>query len=263
MQQHGGENMSSIIRPYRWLADYYDEIFSASRSPIDQARERILRGILPHVESACDLACGTGTTALKLASMGIIMYGVDLSSHMCRLAREKARCAGLTMRVLHGDMRNFRLPQTVDLITCEYDALNHVPQRSDLRKVAGAVKRALRPGGYFFFDVNNSLGFRRYWAGTVYVEKQHVVVVMRNGHNPQAARAWSDVEWFIRDGACWKRKHERVEEVCWTPEEVRQVFREAGFDRVRAWDAAPFFKDNPIVRRGCRTIYLVRMRGAE
>jgi SAM-dependent methyltransferase len=155
-------------------------------------------------------------------------------------------------------MRSFRLPQTVDLITCEYDALNHVPQRADLRRVARAVKRALRPGGYFFFDVNNTLGFKRYWTGTVWIEKPHLVLVMRNGHDLEASRAWIDIEWFIRDGTLWRRKRERVEEVCWAPDEIRSIFREAGFDSVRAWDAAPFFKGNPTFRRGYRTIYLAR-----
>ncbi|MBK5294950.1 MAG: class I SAM-dependent methyltransferase [Acidobacteriia bacterium] len=50
--------------------------------------------------SACDLACGTGTTALTLAREGIIMFVVDLSSAMCRLARQKAHRARLPLRVL-------------------------------------------------------------------------------------------------------------------------------------------------------------------
>jgi SAM-dependent methyltransferase len=249
---------SSFIRPYRWLAQYYDELFSSFRFPIDAARERVLGRILPHVETACDLACGTGTTALILARKGINVYAVDLSLLMCRLAREKARCARLPVRVLRADMRSFRLPESVDLITCEYDALNHVPRRADLRMVAKAVKRALRPGGHFFFDVNNSLGFERYWSGTVWFEKPTVALVMRNGHNRQADRAWSDIEWFIRDGACWRRRHERVEEVCWDSDEIRRIFQETGFDQLRAWDAAPFFKDNPLVGPGCRTVYLAR-----
>jgi SAM-dependent methyltransferase len=249
---------SSFIRPYRWLAQYYDELFSPSRFPIDAARERVLGQILPHVETACDLACGTGTTALNLARKGINVYAVDLSPMMCHLARKKARCARLPVSVLRADMRGFRLPEPVDLITCEYDALNHVPRKADLRMVAKAVEGALRPGGHFFFDVNNSLGFERYWSATVWIEKPTVAVVMRHGHNRQADRAWTDIEWFIRDGSCWRRHHERVEEVCWDSDEIRCIFQATGFDRLRAWDAAPFFKDNPLVGPGCRTIYLAR-----
>jgi len=249
---------TSMIRPYRELAQYYDKFFAPFRSPIDAARERVLGRILPHVETACDIACGTGTTALALALKGINMYAVDLSPLMCRLVREKAGRAHLPVRVLRADMRSFRLPETVDLITCEYDALNHVPHRADVRMVAKAVERALRPGGHFFFDVNNSLGLRRYWSGTVWIEKPGVAVVMRNGHNRQADRAWSDIEWFIRDGSCWRRRHERVEEVCWSSDEIRRIFQETGFDQLRAWDATPFFKDNPLIGPGCRTVYLAR-----
>jgi len=124
--------------------------------------------------------------------------------------------------------------------------------------VAKAVKRALRPGAHFFFDVNNSRGFERYWSGTVWHEKPTVAVVMRNGHNRQADRAWADIEWFIRDGSCWRRRHERVEEVCWDSDEICRIFQETGFDQLRAWDAAPFFRDNPLVGHGCRTVYLAR-----
>jgi SAM-dependent methyltransferase len=247
-----------MIRPYRWLAQYYDALFSSFRYPIDAARERVLDRILPDVETACDLACGTGTTALILARKGINVYAVDLSALMCRLARAKAARAHLPVHVLRADMRSFRLPEAVDLITCEYDALNHVPRRADLRMVVRAVERALRPGGHFFFDVNNSLGFERCWSGTVWIEKPSVVLVMRNGHNRQADRAWSDIEWFVRDGRCWRRRRERVEEVCWDSDEIRRVLRETGFDKLRAWDATPFFKDNPLIGPGCRTVYLAR-----
>ncbi|HSW50786.1 MAG TPA: class I SAM-dependent methyltransferase, partial [Bryobacteraceae bacterium] len=242
---------AQAVRPYRWLTQYYDEIFGTMRSPADQARERLLRRVWPKVASACDLACGTGTTALILARRGITTYAVDLSPSMCRLTRMKAARARLPLRVLQADMRSFRLPEPVDLVTCEFDALNHVPRKGDLGKVARAVARALHPGGHFFFDVNNSLGFKRYWTGAFWTEKPGVVLVTRSGHSRKADRAWCDVEWFIRQGRLWRRHSERVEEVCWDAAEIRFALQNAGFDRVRAWDAAPFFKDHPLIGPGC------------
>ena len=240
--------------PYRWLAEHYDTLFGPYRFGLDAAREHVLEPILPRVESACDLACGTGTTAVSMAGRGIKMFAVDGSPVMCRLARRKARTAGARIRVIHADMREFRLPESVDLITCEFDALNHVPQKADLALVAQAVARALKPGGYFFFDVNNRAGFKRYWQGSFWSEAPGVVAVMRNGNDAKNDKAWSDVEWFIREGTLWRRQQERVEEVCWSPAEMRG----AGFDEIRAWDATPFFRNDPMIRPGFRTFYLAR-----
>lgn len=261
-------------KPYRWLAEYYDDFFGESRAPMDLAREQILGRILPRVESACDLACGTGTAALVMARRGIKTFAVDGAPMMCRVAREKARLAGLTVKVIRADMRDFRLPEPVDLITCEFDAINHVPSKAGLVQVAAAAQRALKPGGYFYFDVNNSRGFRQYWSGTTWLEKPGVVLVLRSSHNKEADQAWADVDWFIREAAGkWRRHRERVEEVCWDAGEIERALRAAGFERIRKWDAAPFFKrvsdarqpdgrGLPLVTRGCRSIYLARKSGA-
>jgi SAM-dependent methyltransferase len=252
-----------MTKPYRWVAECYDEVFGASRAPMDAVRERLLGGILKRAESVCDLACGTGETALWFARRGLRTFAVDLSPGMVRITRRKVRAAGLPVRVIQADMRDFRLPGPVDLITCEYDAVNHVPDREDLAAVARCVARALRPGGHFCFDVNNSLGFRRYWNGPFWIETRNVCMVMRSGHNEAGDRAWSDVETFIREGRHWVRGHDRVEEVCWGGAEIRATLREAGFDRVRAWDGAICFPGNTAITRGCRTIYLAKRSNSD
>ncbi len=245
-------------RPYRWLAEYYDQLFTFHLPWFEKARQTILGRILPKVESACDLACGTGTTALELARRGIRMYGVDLSPIMCRLAREKARPHGLPLRVIHADMRNFRLPEPVDLVLCEFDALNHVPKKTDLSRVARAVARALRPNGHFYFDVNNRLAFEVVWPGAWFIEKPGVALVMHGRYERERERGVSDVEWFLREGNLWRRHHEHIEQVAWTAAEMRQTLRAAGFDRITAHDATPFFVGDPRIRPGCRTFYLAR-----
>jgi SAM-dependent methyltransferase len=260
---------TSAPQTYTLLAQYYDQFFTFHLERYRQARRRLLGEILPQVHVACDLACGTGTTALELAQRGIKVYGVDLSPTMCRIARVKVRRVrragrvGANVAIIRGDMRTFRLPEPVDLITCEFDALNHVPRKSDLGRVAIAVARALRPGGYFYFDVNNRLAFQKIWPGTSWFEKPGVVMVMRGGYDQRRDKGSTDVDWFIRQKGCWRRFRERVEQVAWTRAEVLETLRAAGFRRIRAHDATALFHGDPRIRPGCRTFYVAQRQGAE
>ncbi len=81
---------------------------------------------------------------------------------------------------------------------------------------------------------------------------------MHGGYDHERDRGWSNVEWFLQDGGCWRRHRERVEQVVWAATEMRRTLGEAGFDRVRAFDAQPFFAGDPKIRPGCRTFYLAR-----
>lgn len=245
-----------MTAPYRWLAEYYEEVFSPLVGYLDPARERLLGPLLPRIESACDLACGPGRTAVLLARKGIRMCGVDLSPGMCRAARQNARRAGVPLRVIRADMRDFRLPEPVDLVLCEFDALNHVPRKEDLGRVLRSVWRALRPGGYFYFDVNNSAQFQKIWAQTWFTETPNAVMVMHGGYNAATDSVWADVEWFLRKGRLWRRRRERVEEVCWSGQEMRSALRAAGFGTVRSWDAARLLPATVFLKKGYRTFYL-------
>ena len=245
-----------MVRPYRWLAEYYDRHITFHLAWYEAARQEILSSILPKLKSACDLACGTGTTALILAKQGVRMSGVDLSPAMCKIARHKTRRLRPPVRIIRADMREFQLALPVDLVLCEFDALNHVTRKSDLALVARAVYRALRPGGHFYFDVNNRLAFQKIWPGTWWSEKPNVAFVMHGGYDRELDRGWTNIEWFLREGRLWRRRSERIEQVCWSATEIRQTLRQAGFKRIRSWDATPFFKTDPNIKPGCRTFYL-------
>ncbi|MGD0228353.1 MAG: class I SAM-dependent methyltransferase [Terriglobia bacterium] len=248
---------------YKLLARYYDQFFTFHLEWYRHARRRLLNEILPKVRAACDLACGTGSTAVEMARRRIKVYGIDLSPTMCRLARAKARRAGANVTIIPGDMRTFRLPEPVDLITCEFDALNHVPRKSDLARVANTVARALRPGGYFYFDVNNRLAFQKIWSGMSWIEKPGVVMATRGGYDQRRDKGWTDVEWFIRQKGGWRRSRERVEQVAWTRAEVRETLSAAGFRHIRGLDAVALFPSHPGIRPRCRTFYVAQKQVAK
>lgn len=246
---------------YKWLAEHYDEVFQAHLPAIDAARREMLGARLEKAGSACDLCCGTGTTAVHFAQRGMRVYGVDLSPGMCRAAREKVRRARVDVKILRADMRDFLLPEPVDLVTCECDALNHVPEKADLERVLECVGRALKPGGHFFFDVNNGAAFKEAWPRSMFIETPGKVMVTHGGCEGGAERAWVNVEWFIREGRLWRRRREHVEEVCWSAAEMRQALQQAGFGGIRSWDAAPYFGASMLVLPGHRTFWRVQKKG--
>ena len=71
-------------RPYRYLAEHYDSIFGPFSDARDAAREAVVASILPQVHSACDLACGTGTTAVKLARDAAPFFINSVVTRGCR-----------------------------------------------------------------------------------------------------------------------------------------------------------------------------------
>lgn len=252
--------MRPIVKPaYTLLGKYYDRLMASHPKMWRGARQHILARILPRVRSVCELACGSGTTALEFARRGLRVYAVDASPVMCRHTRQKARQAGLRVRVLRADMRSFHLPQPVDLVTCEFDAINHMPRKADLARVARAVARALCPGGYFFFDANTRQAFEKIWPNTWWVETREFALVMHGGYDAQRRTGWTDAEWFLPVGRNrWRRYRERYEQVCWSDAEIGRTLRRAGFTRLRAWDAARFLSTPPWNQRGCRSFYLAQ-----
>ncbi len=113
-----------------------------------------------------DIACGTGSMALRLHEHGLDVLGFDASFEMVRLARQKADAAGRPTRFWCGDMENFSLRSPVDVVVCCYDSLNYCLDLAAVSRVFRSVEAALRPGGLFIFDVcterNSRHNFQHY-----------------------------------------------------------------------------------------------------
>jgi SAM-dependent methyltransferase len=226
------------------------------------AREKVLRGILPRVRTVCDLGCGTGTAAIELARRGLTVYALDLSPEMVRRARAKIRRLSPRLRsrihLQRADLRRFRLPRSVDLVLSQFNPINHLPRKSDLARAFRAVARALRPGGWFCFDVNTRRTYEQVYSMTRFEEKPGFCLVYRGRFFPRRDKARLDLDWFIRDGRAWRRYRERIEDTCWSDPEIRGALRRAGFGRIRFWDGADVRPPAPYQRRGMDSYYLAQ-----
>lgn len=102
-----------------------------------------------HPRNALDLACGTGVLCRVLQDAGIPSRGMDLSGGMIAIARE----ANPHIPFDVADMLTYAPGERFDLITCTGDAVNHIPDLSDVEKLFANVYSWLNPGGWFIFDL--------------------------------------------------------------------------------------------------------------
>jgi SAM-dependent methyltransferase len=102
-----------------------------------------------------ELACGTGQLTLPIALDGHPTVGLDQSPAMLNAARGHASAVHAPVEFIHGDMRDFALDRTFDLIFIARNSLLHLLSTADLLAAFSAVKRHLPPDGLFAFDIFN------------------------------------------------------------------------------------------------------------
>jgi SAM-dependent methyltransferase len=142
-----------VAFPYSRLASMYDQalgvpFFLGTRRAFEALAQRY--GIL--FRSAADLGCGTGLFARYLSRCwGVPVFAIDRSAEMLDTAARN--CCGSNVTLLQQDMRRLSLPHRVDLITANFDTVNHLLKDKDLQQAFRRIANNLNAGGYFLFDV--------------------------------------------------------------------------------------------------------------
>ncbi len=141
---------------YDDIAGWYDEALRSG--PLGRFQDlaiSIVLDLVGEVEGrrVCDLACGQGILSRRLARLGAVVTGVDISRGMLDLARRYERDEPQGVDYVRGDARS--LPQIHDEafegLVCNL-ALMDI---SDLEAALRTVARVLRPGGWFVFSITH------------------------------------------------------------------------------------------------------------
>ena len=142
-----------VLGPYSQFAAMYDRTlgipaFLRTR----RAFEALVRRYGIRFRSAADLGCGTGLFACYVSRCWRVpVFAVDISPAMLREAARN--CGNVNVCLLRQDIRALRLPHPVDLVSANFDTLNHLVADSDLRLAFRRIHDNLRPGGHLYFDL--------------------------------------------------------------------------------------------------------------
>jgi ubiquinone/menaquinone biosynthesis C-methylase UbiE len=102
-----------------------------------------------------ELACGTGRITCAIAKAGKAITGLDLSESMLSEAKQKSKKLNLNIEWVHGDMAQFELNKKFDAIFVGYNSVHHILTYQKFENLLACVKKHLKPGGRFLFDIFN------------------------------------------------------------------------------------------------------------
>jgi len=174
--------------------DWTDEEFI--RSGQTTVREHILndmtnicQGRDPKQMRVLEIGCGTGRVTRALAEVFGEVHGVDVSGEMVRMAREALADApnafvyqnsGMDLSVLGDRVFDFAFSTIV---------FQHIPSREVIENYVREVRRLLRPGALFKFQVQGDARVEPTpedtWLGVGFSDEEAVAMALRCGFEPR------------------------------------------------------------------------------
>lgn len=191
-----------------------------------------------------ELGCGTGAMTKRFLEFGYHIQAFDLAEEMLAAARDKCKEEMKQGKVsfFHGDMRFFTVEEPVQAVISLCDSVNYLIEPGDLEKLFQAVKKALRPGGVFIFDLKTLWLYQNAMADNVFAQtRDHAAYIWENYFDEETRLNEYALTLFLAqaDGS-----YARCEEIhlqrAYVPEEIFAAAQRAGLQVAHIYGQEPF-----------------------
>lgn len=200
-----------------------------------------------------ELGCGTGRLTIPLAESGVEMTGLDLSSPMLTLARQKAASRNVGVTWVEADFRSFALGRTFGLVFVPANSLTNLLDRESLEGFFRSVREHLAPGGRLALQIYNpSLtvlmrdASQRYPVGQFQHPDSGRTVVVTHTHVYDAATQINHILWHYQtEGA--EEQVASLKMRVFYPQEIDALLYYNGFTSIAKygdWGEAPFITNS-------------------
>lgn len=215
-QQHYDELLAPI---YVWMAGGLSTALATG--------EQDVAALLPGRGLAVDLGAGFGMHAIPLARGGYDVVAIDTSRQLLDVLR--AQSAGLSVRVIEDDMRDFtrHIVAPANLIVCLGDTLTHLAEPAQVERLCDEIAASLAPGGravLTFRDYTRPAeGSKRFIPVRSDADRIHTCFLEQQGERMQVHDIVHE-----RDGAKWGMKVSSYPKLRLVPDDVATMLRSAG-----------------------------------
>lgn len=135
-------------------AKYYDLFYENKgyEKEVNDVLTMILKyGNNDDFKTILDLGCGTGRHAYEFSKKGYCVHGIDLSSFMISVAKEKyGKYANLSFEV--SDIRDYRGAEKYDMCMSLFHVMSYQNRNEDFTSALRSAHYNLNPNGLFIFD---------------------------------------------------------------------------------------------------------------
>ncbi len=137
------------------IAEGYDEYFN--NSELFKTDCRFILDELPESGRVLDGGCGSGRHLVFLEKNGYEAYGIDLSEHFLKVARNKLTQHSFTPRLYHGDILNPPIDtrEKFSAILLMFSVLGMVKGRQNRIEALKTLARYLAPQGKIILHIHN------------------------------------------------------------------------------------------------------------
>ena len=133
---------------YTQSARLYDALYHFKNYSDEHAKLRaFIQEFNSHANTLLDVACGTGKH-LELLSQHYQVEGLDLNAELLESARQ--RCPHIPLH--RGDMMEFELGHTFDVVTCLFSSIGFVKTVDGLERAVACMARHLNHGGLLLVE---------------------------------------------------------------------------------------------------------------
>ncbi|CAM3113689.1 class I SAM-dependent methyltransferase [Filibacter tadaridae] len=229
---------------YSQFASVYDELMTDIPY---EAYVDILDGAAAGIEGKriLDIGCGTGLLSVKLAKRGADVTGIDLSTDMLAVARERATSLSLPIQFVQQPMQELEGFSGFDVAVIAIDSLNYVLDRADVLATFKHVHKALSVGGSLVFDVHSLFKIDEiFMEGPFTFDNNRIAYIWETDEGDVPHSVYSELAFFVREESGLYRRFDEIHtQRTFEVNSYVELLREAGFsiERIFAdWeDEAP------------------------
>lgn len=138
---------------FNLYAKYYDLLYQDKdyNGEVEYLQKLIKQSFSDDKLTLLELGCGTGNHAKIFSEKGYFVEGVDLSSQMIKIAKEKNR-EDDNLFFFEGDIINYRSKRKFDVVLSLFHVVSYQDTNEKIQKTLQTAHYHLKPDGLFIFD---------------------------------------------------------------------------------------------------------------